>query len=147
MVLGQRDQKVQAFPPERTQEPLTEGIRLGTSHGSFEDTQPQMAYTLVEFPGEDRIAVMDEEAIGMRNRDRFTQLLERPRGRGVHGHIGMEDSTSRMFHDDEDIQEAKGRRDDDTEIAGNDGLGVIAHKGPPPLGPRTWTSTIIQMRG
>jgi hypothetical protein len=63
VVLSQRDQKVQTFTPEHTQEPLTEGIRLGTSHGGFENPQPQMAYTLVEFSREDRIVVMDEEAI------------------------------------------------------------------------------------
>jgi hypothetical protein len=60
--LSHRNQTIQAFPPERPQEPLTEGIGLGTSHRSFEHLQPQMEYTLVEFSGEDRIAVMYQEA-------------------------------------------------------------------------------------
>jgi hypothetical protein len=35
MVLSERNQKVQAFPPECAQEPLTEGIGLGNSVPGF----------------------------------------------------------------------------------------------------------------
>ena len=70
MVLGQRDQKVQAFPPQRPQEPLTQGIGLRASHRGFEDPQPQVAHTLVELLGENTVPVMDEKAIGMVGRDR-----------------------------------------------------------------------------
>ena len=78
MVLGERNQKVQAFPPERAQESLAEGIRLGTPHRGFEDSQPQVAYTLVELLGEDRIAVMNQKTVRVIRWDRLAQLLERP---------------------------------------------------------------------
>jgi hypothetical protein len=63
VVLGERDEKVQAFMPARPQEPLTEGIRLGTPWQRVEDLQPQVVYRLVKQLGEDRIAVMDEEGV------------------------------------------------------------------------------------
>ena len=46
--LGERDQKVQAFPLERAQEPLAEGVGLGTPHRSLEYPRPQVAYVLVD---------------------------------------------------------------------------------------------------
>jgi hypothetical protein len=42
VMLGQRDQKVQAFTPKRTHEPLTQGIRLGTAHRGFQDPETQV---------------------------------------------------------------------------------------------------------
>jgi hypothetical protein len=48
VVLGERDQEVQAFPPQRAQEPLTETIGLGTPHGCFQHPEPQVAHALVE---------------------------------------------------------------------------------------------------
>jgi hypothetical protein len=38
VVLGARTHEVQAFPPERAQEPLTQGMRLGTPHWGLEDS-------------------------------------------------------------------------------------------------------------
>jgi hypothetical protein len=46
--LSERDQKVQALPPERTQQSLTAGIRLRTSHWGFEGSHPQVVYLPVE---------------------------------------------------------------------------------------------------
>ena len=59
----------------------------GFRGGVFEDLQPQVVYVPVKRLGEDRIAVMDEEAEGVVSRNRFTQLLERPCRRGVSRHI------------------------------------------------------------
>jgi hypothetical protein len=70
VVLGESDKKVQALPPERAQESLTQGIGLGTPHGGFEDPQPQILHMLVKLAREDTIAVMDEKAIGMVSRNR-----------------------------------------------------------------------------
>jgi hypothetical protein len=78
MVLSQRDQKVQAFPPQRAQEPLAEGIRLGTLRRGFEDPQSQVAYVLVDRLRKDGIAVVDQETIIMVWGNRVAQLLQRP---------------------------------------------------------------------
>jgi hypothetical protein len=65
VVCCQGDQKVQALSPQRAQEPLTQGIGLGTPHRCLQDPQPQVSDTLIELPGKDRIPVMDQEPIGV----------------------------------------------------------------------------------
>jgi hypothetical protein len=39
VVLSEGNQKVQTLPPERAQQPFTQGIRLGTAHRGFEHSQ------------------------------------------------------------------------------------------------------------
>ena len=70
--------------------------------------------------------------------DRFAQLLQRPWGRGMRRHIDMQDPAGGVFHDHKDVEEAKGRRDHHAEVARDDRLGMIAHKGPPALGRRAF---------
>jgi hypothetical protein len=48
VVLGERDQKVQAFTPERAQESFAEGVGLRTPHRGLEYPRPQVAYALIE---------------------------------------------------------------------------------------------------
>jgi hypothetical protein len=132
--LSERDQKVQALPPERPQQSLTEGIRLGTSHGGFKGSHPQVAYTPVELLREDRIAVMNEEMVRVIRWDCLAQLLERSLSRGMRGRVGMQNPTSRVFHDHKDVEKPKGRRHHQAEIAGDDRLHMIADKRPPVLG-------------
>ena len=134
MVLGEQDQEVQTLPPECPQEPLTEGIRLGTPWWRFEDPQPQVAHRLVKRLGEDRITVMDQKAVEVLGRHCFAELLQRPWGCGICRHIHVEDAASQMFHHDKHVEEAKGRRDHHTEVTGHDRLGMIADKGSPALG-------------
>jgi hypothetical protein len=50
---------------------------MGTAHRGFEHLRPQVAYALVEFVGEDRIAVIDEETVGIFRWDRIAHLLHR----------------------------------------------------------------------
>ena len=102
---------------------------------------------LVELRREDAIAIMEEEAIAMVRWDRFAQLLQCPGGRGMCRHIDMQDPACRVFHEHKHVEEAKGRRDHDTEVTGHDRLGMIAHKGPPALRRRAFPSTRVQALG
>jgi hypothetical protein len=49
------------------------------------------------------------------------------------GHIHMQNPAGRKFHDDEDVEEAKSRCDHHAEVARNNRLGMIPHKGHPAL--------------
>ena len=87
-----------------------------------------MTYAFVELRGENAVPVMDQKAIRMIGWDRFAQLLERPLGRRGCRDLAVQDTTGRVFHNDEHIEEAKGRRDDDTEatiLAGEVRLGDL----------------------
>ena len=48
MVFRQGDDEVEAFSPQRTEQPLAEGVRLGTLWWRFQDPESQVLYTLIE---------------------------------------------------------------------------------------------------
>ncbi len=48
VVLGERNDEIQAFSPECPQQPFTQGIGLGTVGWCFQYPQPQMANPLVQ---------------------------------------------------------------------------------------------------
>jgi hypothetical protein len=133
MVLGQWNDKVQTLPSQRAQEPFAQRVRLRCLRRRFQYSQPQVVDTLVELLGENTIPVMQQKAVRVVSRNRFTQLLERPVGGGVRCDIAMQDLARRVFHDHKDIEEAKGRRDHDTKITRHDRLGVVLQKRPPAL--------------
>src|SRR6266853_859495 len=58
VVLGERDHKIQAFPPQGTDEPLAECIGLRRPCRRLAHPQPQVADALVKLLREDAIAVM-----------------------------------------------------------------------------------------
>jgi hypothetical protein len=128
VVLGERDQEVQALPPERAQEPLTYRAGLRPLWGRVSTRSPQGAYVLVELRREDAIAVIYEETVGMVSRYRFAQLVESPLGHGVCGYVGMQATAGRMIDDDKHIEEAKAGRDHHTEIIRHDRLRMVADK-------------------
>ena len=134
VVFGAGNHIIQALPPQRTDKPLAQGIRLRALWRRFEHTYPQVTDALVKLLRENTVAVMEQETVGVVGGHRFAQLLECPGSSGMGRHIDVEDTPRRVFHEHEDIQETKGRRHDDAEITGHDGLGMIAHKGLPALG-------------
>jgi hypothetical protein len=145
VVCRQWDQIIQAFPPKRAQEPLAQGIRLGTLRGRFQDPQSQVAYVLVELMRENAVVVMDQKAVGVVRWDRVAQLLQGPQRRGVRRHIDVQDTTCRVFHEYKDVEEPKGRRHHDAEVTGNDRLGMVVDKHPPALGGNMWPLPVVHV--
>jgi hypothetical protein len=76
---------------------------------------------------------MQQEMVGMLGRDSFTKLLQCPGRRRMFRDIDVQEAAGGMFHEHKDVEEAESRRDHHTEVACNDGLGMIAHKGLPAL--------------
>jgi hypothetical protein len=106
-----------------------------------------VAHALVEFVREDTVPVMDEKSVPMVSRNRFAELLDGPLGRRMCRDIGMQNSARRVLHQDEDIEEAKGRCDHRAEIAGDNGLGVVTDKRPPALGRDAVVRTTVEALG
>jgi hypothetical protein len=104
-------------------------------------------YALIALVGEDTIAVMDQEAGAMVSWDRFMQLLQGPVFGGMVGYMRMENPAAGVFRHDKHIEEAKRGRDHHAEIAGDDRLGMIAHKGAPALRWDASMSSMVQARG
>lgn len=102
-VSRQQNPGVQALPPQRAQQPLTQGIGPGTSERGFEDPQPQMAHTLVETLGENTVPVMEQKPVVIVRRDRCTQLLLCPWRAGMRRHVDVQDAACGMFDDHKHI--------------------------------------------
>ena len=64
MACCQRNHEVQALPPQRAHEPLTQGIGLRALGWSLQHLQTYVAHTLVEVPGEDRIPMVGLRYLG-----------------------------------------------------------------------------------
>src|SRR2546427_1085604 len=109
VMLGQRDHTVQAFAPQRTDEPFAQRVRLRTLWWRFEHTHHQVTDALIELLREDAIPSMDEEAVAMISRDRFAQLLHRPVGRGVCRHIAMHNTAGRVWPEHKHTEKEKKR--------------------------------------
>jgi hypothetical protein len=71
IVCRQGNQVIQAFPPPRADEPLTQGVGSGTLGRCFEDPESKVVYVLVKLLGENAVAVMQEEAVAMVSGDGF----------------------------------------------------------------------------
>src|SRR5271165_4639765 len=76
---------------------------------------------------------MDQEPVGMIARNRFAKLLQSPGCRWMRGDVAMHDAPCPDLHEDEHIESSKPSGHHDQEIAGDDGLGMIADKRPPVL--------------
>jgi hypothetical protein len=144
---GQRDDEIQAFPPQHADEPLTEGIRLRTLGRGFQHPKSQVAYAVVERRREDTISVMDEETIGMVRWNRFTQLLQRPVRGGMRSYTDVEETAGHVFHEHKNVEETKRRCHHDTEVACDNSLRMIPHKGPPVFGRHACGTPMVQTLG
>src|SRR5947207_2154967 len=70
---------------------------------------------------------------GMSARNRFAMLLQGPGCRWMRGGVAMHDVPCPDLHQEEHIESSEPSGYHDQEIAGDDGLGVIADKRPPVL--------------
>jgi hypothetical protein len=89
MVCAQRNQQVEALPPQRADKPLTERIRLRTLGRRFENSESKVVYVLVKRLRDNAVAVMHEKPVAVVSWNGLTQLLQRPGRRGVRRNIGM----------------------------------------------------------
>jgi hypothetical protein len=83
--------------------------------------------------GVDPITVMDDKTVVVVARQRLPKLLQSPFRLRMRRDIVVHDSACSDFHDQEKVEDAKRGRHDNEEIAGHDGLGVVADEGHPTL--------------
>ena len=66
-------------------------MRLRRLGWRFQDPQSQIAYILIKRRGEYAVPIMQEKTVTMVSWGRLTELLQRPRCRGVDSHIHVYD--------------------------------------------------------
>jgi hypothetical protein len=75
MVLGERDEEVEALSSKSSDESLAEGVGLWGPGGSPEDLDAEVFDALSNFRREQNVAVEEDEAVGMLEGERFAELL------------------------------------------------------------------------
>ena len=143
MCLAERNHKVQTLAPYGSDQPFAVGVRLRGSRGRAQHPQPKSLELVVHFCREDRVAVANEKPVGVIAWNCFSKLLQGPLGRWVSGDIAAHDTPCPHLHEDEYVKSSESGGHHDQKIAGDDGLGVIANKGPPVLRRGSaWASSI-----
>ena len=87
MTFVERNQEVQTFPTKALAQSLAHRVGLGGSHGRPQNSHPQVREALVDVLSEDAVAIVDQEAVGMISRQRFSELLLRPIRRGMGSYV------------------------------------------------------------
>src|SRR4029453_17890875 len=108
MSFVQWNDKVQTFSAHCPDDPLADRIGHRCPHRRFEHPQPHVPNTLVHLFGENRVAIMDEEAIGMVNWDRLAKLLKGPCGSGMGRDTHVKERTTRILNYHKDIEDSEG---------------------------------------
>jgi hypothetical protein len=107
MPLAKDDDMIEALVPNRTDEPLREGV-LPWALGRRQDfIDPHALHALPEGVTVDGVAIAEEIGRGGVVREGVHDLLGRPGGGGVLGHVEVEDASAIVGQYDEDEQNAQ----------------------------------------
>ena len=98
-----RDQVVETFAAKRPDKPFTKPIGGGHPRRRFQRAYPECLQGSIDFSGEDRVPVMDEEAVFVIGRQELSKLLDGPFGRRMLSDIAVQDAARAGFHDDKYI--------------------------------------------
>jgi hypothetical protein len=91
----ERDHEIQALSSYRSHQSFTIGIRLRCPDRRTQYSESEGAlHFRVQLRRKDRIAIVDEELIGMIARNGVPQLLERPFRRRMSRHIAMQNAAA-----------------------------------------------------
>ena len=131
--IAKRNQVVQALAANRAHEPFDVAVRRRCSDRGLEHAHAEGSQLLIHGRGENAVPVMDQESILVIEREKFAELLDGPFRCRVIGDVGVEDPSGADFHRHKDVQHAEVGGDRGHEIAGHDGLRVVAHEDGPAL--------------
>jgi len=101
-----------------------------------EDPDAQRRDSGIEPSGVDGVPIVEDEPVGVRHREDFPELLERPGRRGVRGDVDVDQPPAPHLQRHEDVQDPERRGHRDAAVTGDEGLGVIPDEGGPPLSRR-----------
>jgi hypothetical protein len=131
MPLTQRDEEVQTLSPGCAYEAFACGICLRRPDGSSKNPDAHIRHSLVQFPREDAVPVVDHEAVRMAARQGLTELLECPLACRMRRDVVMKDLSRPQFHDHLYIEDAESGGHYDEEITDHRCCGSGFRLGPP----------------
>ena len=117
MPLTQRDDEVQAFSADGSDQSLAKCIRLWRANWRFQHRQVHRREGRVDTRRIDRVAIVDDEPVWLVAGNDQSKLLRGPIRRGMCGHVPVHDSSRADFQDDEDVQHTERGSDGHKEVA------------------------------
>jgi len=133
MALAERDQIVEALAAYRADQALAERVCARRPDRRFQRPDAHRLDRIVDVPREDGVAIVDEPAIAVVTGDGLSELLESPLRCGMLRDVEMQQTPAAELHDDEHVQDLEAGGHDREEVAGNNGLSMVADKGGPAL--------------
>ena len=104
MILPERSQEVQTLATETAEEALTIGVRRWRPDWRPEDADTHRSDGGVEPRRVDAVPIVEEEAIGVRGREGFPELLHGPHRGRMTGDVDVEQSAAPDLHRHEHVQ-------------------------------------------
>src|SRR5271170_7317197 len=98
MPFAQRNDPIEALPPQSPDQPFAKRVRLRTMHRRGDHLEAKVRQRSVQLGRKDPVVVVYDEAILVVGRDSFSQLLKRPGGGGMSGGVEVNQSTRGMLH-------------------------------------------------
>jgi len=133
MRLTDRNQEIQALAAECPQQPFTIAIRHGSLDRRPKDLDTHRGDGRVQPRRVDVIPIVEHEPVAMRGRQDLPELLQGPGGGRVGGGVDAEQAATADLKRDKDVQEAERCGDHETEVTGDERLGVIPDERRPQL--------------
>src|SRR5262245_20589859 len=131
MTLVEHNDVIEAFPSNRPDDALSEGILPGRSRGDEDLAHPEAFHPPDEDIAVDRVPVAEQVLGRGLFRDALDKLVGGPGGRGVVGRVDMDEFSTVVVKDPEPEEQAEGQGRDYEEVDGGDLVAVRSQEGAP----------------
>src|SRR4030095_4499839 len=125
---------IEAFPSNRSDDALSEGILPGRSRGDEDLAHPEAFHPPDEHIAVDRVPVVGQ---GLRRgpfREALDQLVSGPGGGGAVGDVDLDEFSPGVSKDQEAEEQLEGEGGDDEEVDSDNLADVCLQEGPPTRG-------------
>ena len=116
MPLVEHNDVIEAFPSNRPDDALSEGILPGRSRGDKDLAHPQAFHPPDEDIAVDRVAVAEQVLGRCLFREALDQLVSGPGGGGVVGGVDMDEFSTVVSKDQESEEQLEGEGGDNEEV-------------------------------
>ena len=122
------DDIVQAFPAYGSNQPFAMSVGGWHVNGRFQYADAPALHRVIQTGRKGIVPIMKEKLTILITRKRFPQLLQRPFGGWVFGHVEVNETSGSDLERDKYIKDTEACRDGNEEIASYDVARVIPEK-------------------
>ena len=134
MPFVEHDDAIEAFPSNRPDDALGEGVLPGGSWGDEDLVDPHGFHAPGEHLAVDGVPITEQVLGGGLSREALDKLLGGPGGGWVAGDVDMDEFTTVVAKDQEPEQQAEGEGGDDEEVDSDDVTEMRVKEGAPRRG-------------